>query len=83
MKSCKGVTKNLSDMAKELEHIGSITSVGELPQKMEEAEEAKNEVEAIILKRVSPEHSAINGIRNNYTISARFITRNFGRMGAV
>lgn len=40
-------------MAKELEHIGSVTSVGDLPQKMEEAEEAKNEVEAIILERVS------------------------------
>lgn len=40
-------------MAKELEYIGSITSVGDLPQKMEEAEEAKTEVEAIILERVS------------------------------
>lgn len=40
-------------MAKELEHIGSITSVGDLPKKMLEAEEAKNTVEAIILKRVS------------------------------
>lgn len=40
-------------MAKELEHIGSVTSVGDLPQKMEEAEESKNEVEAIILERVS------------------------------
>lgn len=39
-------------MAKELEHIGSITSVGDLPQKMEEAVEAKTEVEAIILERV-------------------------------
>lgn len=53
MKSCKGATKNLSDMAKELEHIGSITSVGDLPQKMEEAEETKNEVEAVILERVN------------------------------
>lgn len=40
-------------MAKELEHIGSVTSVGDLPQKMEGAEESKNEVEAIILERVS------------------------------
>ncbi|XP_072386756.1 muscle-specific protein 300 kDa isoform X12 [Diabrotica undecimpunctata] len=51
VKSCKGATKNLSDMAKELENIGNVTSVGDLPQKMEEAEEAKAEVEAIILKR--------------------------------
>ncbi|XP_057659189.1 muscle-specific protein 300 kDa isoform X4 [Diorhabda carinulata] len=50
-KSCKSATKNLSDMAKELENIGDITSVGDLPQKMEEAEEAKAEVEATILKR--------------------------------
>lgn len=39
-------------MAKELDHIGSVTSVGDLPQKMEEAEEAKVEVEAQILARV-------------------------------
>ncbi|KAG5889989.1 hypothetical protein JTB14_035905 [Gonioctena quinquepunctata] len=53
VKSCKGATKNLSDMAKELEHIGNVTSVGDLPHKMEEAEEAKTEVEAIILERNS------------------------------
>lgn len=40
-------------MAKELEHIGSVTSVGDLPHKMEEAEIAKTEVEAQILERVS------------------------------
>lgn len=52
-KSCKGATKNLSDMAKELEHIGSVTSVGDLPKKMEEAEDAKTEVEALIIERVT------------------------------
>ncbi|XP_074030429.1 muscle-specific protein 300 kDa isoform X10 [Leptinotarsa decemlineata] len=51
VKSCKSVTKNLSDMAKELEQIGNVTSVGDLPHKMEEAEEVKTEVEAIILER--------------------------------
>ncbi|VEN54046.1 unnamed protein product, partial [Callosobruchus maculatus] len=51
VKSCKVATKNLSDMAKELDHIGSVTSVGDLPQKMEQAEEAKVEVEALILER--------------------------------
>lgn len=39
-------------MAKELDYIGSVTSVGDLPQKMEEAEESKTEVEAQILERV-------------------------------
>ncbi|XP_064211053.1 muscle-specific protein 300 kDa isoform X18 [Tribolium castaneum] len=51
VKSCKTASKNLSEMAKELEHIGSVTSVGDLPTKMEEAEEAKTEVEASILER--------------------------------
>lgn len=40
-------------MAKELENIASVTSVGNLPHKMEEAENAKAEVEAKILERVS------------------------------
>lgn len=39
-------------MAKELENIANVTSVGDLPQKMEEAENAKAEVEAKILERV-------------------------------
>lgn len=52
VKSCKAATKNLSDMAKELEHIGAVTSVGNLPLKMEEAEEAKTEVEVHILEIV-------------------------------
>lgn len=51
-KSCKVASKNLSEMAKELDHISSVTSVGDLPHKMEEAEEAKTEVEARILERV-------------------------------
>nr|XP_022915902.1 nesprin-1 isoform X7 [Onthophagus taurus] len=50
VKGCKTATKNLSDMAKELDHIASVTSVGDLPQKMEEAEEAKVEVESKILE---------------------------------
>lgn len=40
-------------MAKELENIANVTSVGDLPHKMEEAEIAKAEVEAKILERVS------------------------------
>lgn len=38
-------------MAKELEHISSVTNAGELPSKMEYAEEVKTEVEASILER--------------------------------
>ncbi|XP_017768073.1 PREDICTED: nesprin-1 [Nicrophorus vespilloides] len=51
VKSCKPAAKNLSEMAKELEYIGAVTNVGDLPQKMEEAEEAKAEVEMQILER--------------------------------
>lgn len=39
-------------MNKELDYIASVTSVGDLPQKMEKAENAKVEVEAKILERV-------------------------------
>lgn len=39
-------------MAKELDYIATVTSVGNLPQKMEEAENAKAEVEGKILERV-------------------------------
>jgi nesprin-1 len=53
VKSCKQVTKNLSDMSKELEAIGQVTSVGDLPEKLEEAEETKGEVENQLLERVS------------------------------
>lgn len=53
VKSCKQISKNLSDMSKELETIGQITSVGDLPEKLEEGEEAKSEVENQLLERVS------------------------------
>lgn len=43
-------------MAKELEYIGNVTNVGDLPQKMEEAEEAKIEVETLILERVNKQY---------------------------
>lgn len=51
-KSCKGVSKNLSDMSKELDNIAQATSVGDLPEKLQEAEEAKAEVESQLLERV-------------------------------
>lgn len=53
VKSCKQATKNLSDMSKELEMLNQTTTVGDLPDKMEEAETAKTEVEAMLLERVS------------------------------
>nr|CAD7256631.1 unnamed protein product [Timema shepardi] len=52
VKTCKQMTKNLSDMSKELESIGQVNSVGDLPEKLEEAEEAKGEVEAQLLERI-------------------------------
>ncbi|KAJ4429798.1 hypothetical protein ANN_22002 [Periplaneta americana] len=51
VKSCKQASKNLSDMSKELETISQVTSVGDLPEKLEEAEEAKGEVENQLLER--------------------------------
>ncbi|KDR09331.1 hypothetical protein L798_01015 [Zootermopsis nevadensis] len=51
LKSCKQMTKNLSDMSKELETISQVTNVGDLPEKLEEAEEAKGEVESQLLER--------------------------------
>lgn len=53
VKGCKQVTKNLSEMSKELEMLTQSTSVGDLPGKMEEAEAAKTEVEALLLERVN------------------------------
>jgi hypothetical protein len=40
-------------MSKELEIIGQVTSVGDLPEKLQEAEETKGEVENQLLERVS------------------------------
>ncbi|XP_012253400.2 muscle-specific protein 300 kDa isoform X14 [Athalia rosae] len=51
VKSCKQVNKNLSDMGKELESIGQVTNVGDLPEKLTEAEDAKVDVEGQLLER--------------------------------
>lgn len=53
VQSIKPIGKNLSEMGKELEMIEQVTSSGELRKKLVEAEEAKVEIEAILLKRVS------------------------------
>lgn len=39
-------------MNKELDQIANLSTVGNLKEKLEEAEEAKTEVEAILLERV-------------------------------
>lgn len=52
VKSIKPIVKNLSEMDKELETIAQVSSVGDLRGKLVEAEEAKVEIEAILLKRV-------------------------------
>lgn len=53
VKSCKQVSRNISEMSKELEAIGQVTNVGDLPGKLQEVEEAKVEVENQLLERVS------------------------------
>lgn len=42
----------MSEMSKELESIGQVTNVGDLPEKLTEAEEAKVDVEGQLLERV-------------------------------
>uniref|UniRef100_A0A1A9UW21 Uncharacterized protein n=1 Tax=Glossina austeni TaxID=7395 RepID=A0A1A9UW21_GLOAU len=51
VKSIKPIVKHLSEMDKELEHISQVTTVGDLKEKLEEAEEAKVTVEAVLLQR--------------------------------
>ncbi|XP_076280585.1 muscle-specific protein 300 kDa [Lasioglossum baleicum] len=51
VKSCKQINRNLSEMGKELESIGQVCSVGDLPEKLLEAEEAKVHVEGQLLER--------------------------------
>jgi len=40
-------------MSRELENIGQVTSVGDLPEKLTEVEEGKVQVESQLLERVS------------------------------
>ncbi|XP_024081429.1 nesprin-1 [Cimex lectularius] len=51
VKNCKNMGKTLSEMSKELDHISENGSIGNLSEKMEEAEMAKAEVEAQLLER--------------------------------
>jgi hypothetical protein len=45
-------------MSKELETIAQVTSVGDLPEKLQEAEETKGEVENQLTERVSKSGSS-------------------------
>lgn len=53
VKSIKPIVRNLVEMDKELDIIAQVSSTGDLRGKLAEAEEAKVDVEAILLKRVS------------------------------
>lgn len=70
-------------MAKELEHIGSVTNVGDLPQKMEQAEEAKKDVETSILERVINKIFLKNKFLYYCCFSEWTVARNFRGMGTM
>jgi nesprin-1 len=53
VKSIKPIVKHLSEMDKELEQIAQITTVGNLKEKLDEVEELKVEIEAVLLERHS------------------------------
>lgn len=53
LKSCKQQAKNLADMAKEIEAIERVTSPGDLPSRLEAAENATVDVEKKLAKTVS------------------------------
>lgn len=52
LKSCKQQAKNLADMTKELEAIERVTSPGDLPSRLEAAENATVDVEKRLAKTV-------------------------------
>lgn len=56
LKSCKQQAKNLADMAKEIETIERVTSPGDLPSRLEAAENATVDVEKKLAKTVSIPH---------------------------
>lgn len=52
LKSCKQQAKNLADMAKEIEVVERVTSPGDLPSRLEAAENATVDVEKKLAKTV-------------------------------
>lgn len=53
LNSIKSITQNLSDMNKFLDDISEYKVVDKLKQKLQESENLKMEIEAILIKRVS------------------------------
>jgi len=52
VKSSKQQSKHLAEMSKELDIIALSTDVGQLPEKLEEANNAKNDVEGKLSEKV-------------------------------
>lgn len=68
LKSCKQQAKNLADMAKEIEAIERVTSPGDLPSRLEAAENATVDVEKRLAKTVSTTDDCDAGFNaSNYT----------------
>lgn len=53
LNSIKSITQNLSDMNKFLDDISEYKIVDRLKEKLQESENLKMEIEAILIKRVS------------------------------
>lgn len=73
VKSIKPIVKHLSEMDKELEHIGQVTTVGDLKDKLQEAEDAKVAVEAVLLERVNGEFNQLTQSLAALKLTAVFI----------
>ncbi|ODN01313.1 Nesprin-1 [Orchesella cincta] len=53
VKSLKTVGKQLSEMGKEIDHVSSVSSASPLHEKLDEAEQAKTDIESQLLERNS------------------------------
>lgn len=76
MKSCKEVAKQLGEMSTELEKIKKDNNYGDLNLKLEQAEKAKTEVEAALLKKVRFQNFqsfCINRCNDEKTVVANFL----------
>jgi len=52
VKSMKTVGKQLSEMGKEIDHVAAVSSASPLHEKLDEAEQAKTDIESQLLERV-------------------------------
>lgn len=69
LKSCKQQAKNLAEMTKEIESIERVTSPGDLPSRLEAAENATVDVEKKLAKTVSSERLT----KSHYIVSFNII----------